>query len=189
MVDSDTAMALELDITGITDFLDAEQAHAEQHIKVLQAHFTSYLSDLKSILILPGGAGIRVVRHWLDSAAMGQRMADIPDDSRLRAAAALHDYGHDRMAEIAMADPSSLVRIQLEGARQWGVTTSTHNVPSSDSSEHDAVGHIRSTSTTTAERTKDVSHDAFPHEDAHDAFIAHGGQSNTQPHTTEYAYE
>ncbi len=79
--------------------------------------FLRYLEDLRLVLRLPDGAGLRVLRHWLDEAsAFGRIFLPAP---RIFAAAALTDYARDRMAEIALADPAGHVRVQLAGARQW----------------------------------------------------------------------
>ncbi|WMW66726.1 hypothetical protein [Nitratidesulfovibrio liaohensis] len=69
------------------------------------------------VLRTRGGAGVRVLRHWLDAACANDRLSR--PEPAIHGAAALYDYARDRTAEIAMADPASLLRIQLEGARRW----------------------------------------------------------------------
>lgn len=105
------------DLTTLTDLLGDEAHEALNENQDFQTRFASYLDDLVHVLHMEDGAGLRVLRHWLDLAGGSQRLLGSSLD--LYAAAALHDYSQDRMAEIAMADPMSLVRLQLEGARQW----------------------------------------------------------------------
>ncbi|MFI3270931.1 MAG: hypothetical protein R3Y11_02355 [Pseudomonadota bacterium] len=105
------------DLTTLTDLLGDEADEADCESREFYTRLASYLDDLLHVLQMDGGAGLRVVRHWLDYAGAHQRLLGTNMD--LAAAAALHDYRQDRMAEIAMADPMSLVRLQLEGARQW----------------------------------------------------------------------
>lgn len=111
---------LALDMDGLTDLLAPEVEAARRDARIAEVRFGAYLGDLAQVLSLPDGAGVRVLRHWLDCAGAEQRLSQA--GVALRAAAALHDYARDRMAEVALADPVSLVRIQLEGARQWAAT-------------------------------------------------------------------
>lgn len=105
------------DLTTLTDLLGEEASEACRESREYETRFASYLEDLGTLMRLENGAGIRVLRHWIDQAGGGQRF--LGTSMPIHAAAALHDYRQDRMAEIAMADPMSLVRLQLEGARQW----------------------------------------------------------------------
>ncbi len=107
------------DLTTLTDLLGEEAHEADRESREFYTRLASYLDDLLHVLQMEGGAGLRVLRHWLDFAGANQRLLGSLVD--LQAAAALHDYRQDRMAEIAMADPMSLVRLQLEGARQWKI--------------------------------------------------------------------
>ncbi len=115
--DATLARLMALDGAGLTDLLAEETEAARQVAREAEMRFAAYLEDLTTVLAIEGGAGVRVVRHWLDAAGLGARLGQC--GASLRGAAALHDYGRDRMAEVALADPASLLRIQLEGARQW----------------------------------------------------------------------
>ena len=81
-----------------------------------------YLEDLRAVLRMPGGAGLRVLRRWLDEAqAYGAVSLPTP---QIYAAAALFDYARERMAEAVVADPVGFLRIHLAGMRRCaGQTT------------------------------------------------------------------
>lgn len=115
--DATLAGLMALDDGALTDLLAPEIEAAQVAARDAETRFAAYLDDLVAVLDLEGGAGVRVLRHWLDAAGAGQRLGRA--GPALRAVAALHDYGCDRMAEVALASPASLLRIQLEGARQW----------------------------------------------------------------------
>lgn len=101
----------------LTDLLGPEVAEARQARRDEATRLAAYLDDLAAVLRTEGGAGVRVVRHWLDAACANDRLSR--PEPAIHGAAALYDYARDRTAEIAMADPASLLRIQLEGARRW----------------------------------------------------------------------
>ncbi len=81
-----------------------------------------YLEDLRAVMRMPGGAGLRVLRRWLDEAqAYGAVSLPAP---QIYAAAALFDYARERMAEAVVADPVGFLRIHLAGMRRCaGQTT------------------------------------------------------------------
>ena len=82
----------------------------------LEQAFLAYLDDLRTVLDEPSGAGLRVIRQWLDEAqGFSTIFAETP---RIYAHAALADFARERMAEVALASPLSHVRIQLVGVRQ-----------------------------------------------------------------------
>ncbi len=101
----------------LTDLLGPEVAEARQARRDEATRLAAYLDDLAMVLRTEGGAGVRVLRHWLDAACANDRLSR--PEPAIHGAAALYDYARDRTAEIAMADPASLLRIQLEGARRW----------------------------------------------------------------------
>ena len=81
-----------------------------------------YFEDLRTVMRMPGGAGLRVLRRWLDEAqAYGAVSLPTP---QIYAAAALFDYARERMAEAVVADPVGFLRIHLAGMRRCaGQTT------------------------------------------------------------------
>ena len=101
----------------LTDLLGPEVEEARHARREETTRLAAYLDDLAAVLRTQGGAGVRVLRHWLDAACANDRLSR--PEPAIHGAAALYDYARDRTAEIAMADPASLLRIQLEGARRW----------------------------------------------------------------------
>jgi hypothetical protein len=101
----------------LTDLLGPEVEEARRARREERTRLAAYLDDLAAVLRAGGGAGVRVLRHWLDAACANDRLSR--PEPAIHGAAALYDYARDRTAEIAMADPASLLRIQLEGARRW----------------------------------------------------------------------
>lgn len=101
----------------LTDLLGPEVEEARRARREETTRLAAYLDDLAAVLRTQGGAGVRVLRHWLDAACANDRLSR--PEPAIHGAAALYDYARDRTAEIAMADPASLLRIQLEGARRW----------------------------------------------------------------------
>lgn len=101
----------------LTDLLGPEVEQARRARREERTRLAAYLDDLAAVLRAGGGAGVRVLRHWLDAACANDRLSR--PEPAIHGAAALYDYARDRTAEIAMADPASLLRIQLEGARRW----------------------------------------------------------------------
>lgn len=101
----------------LTDLLGPEVEEANHARREETTRLAAYLDDLAAVLRTQGGAGVRVLRHWLDAACANDRLSR--PEPAIHGAAALYDYARDRTAEIAMADPASLLRIQLEGARRW----------------------------------------------------------------------
>lgn len=75
-----------------------------------------YMDDLREVLTMEGGAGIRVLRMWLEAAGMSSPV--FVANSSIYKFAALRDYAQERMAEIVASDPKSGLRVMLEGARQ-----------------------------------------------------------------------
>lgn len=90
----------------------AEQARSAD----AEARMLSYLHDLREVLRLESGAGVRVLRMWLDEACVNNRLAR---DEHMRERVALLEYARDRMADIALADPVCHVRLQLQFSKEW----------------------------------------------------------------------
>lgn len=109
---------LEEDGEGVlAQILAPHLAQEEQELATEQQRFAAYLADLRLLVREPGGAGLRVLRHWLDaSCAFARLHGPAP---QIYATTALADFARDRMAEIALADPAGHLRMQLIGARQW----------------------------------------------------------------------
>lgn len=117
-VDMTEAEASDGQFAGLlTDLLGAEVEEAHRAGREERTRLAAYLGDLAAVLRMEGGSGVRVLRHWLDAACANERLS-LPEPA-IHGAAALYDYARDRTAEIAMSDPASLLRIQLEGARRW----------------------------------------------------------------------
>lgn len=81
-----------------------------------ETRMLSYLQDLREVLRLDSGAGVRVLRMWLDEACMNNRLAR---DEHMRERVALLEYARDRMADVALADPVCHVRLQLQFSQEW----------------------------------------------------------------------
>ena len=81
-----------------------------------ETRMISYLQDLREILRVESGAGVRVLRMWLDEACMNTRLAR---DEHMRERVALLEYARDRMADVALADPVCHVRLQLQFSQEW----------------------------------------------------------------------
>lgn len=81
-----------------------------------ETRMISYLQDLREVLRLESGAGVRVLRMWLDEACMNNRLAR---DEHMRERVALLEYARDRMADVALADPVCHVRLQLQFSQEW----------------------------------------------------------------------
>ena len=81
-----------------------------------ETRMISYLQDLREVLRLESGAGVRVLRMWLDEACMNNRLAR---DEHMREHVALLEYARDRMADVALADPVCHVRLQLQFSQEW----------------------------------------------------------------------
>ena len=81
-----------------------------------ETRMISYLQDLREILRVESGAGVRVLRMWLDEACMNNRLAR---DEHMRERVALLEYARDRMADVALADPVCHVRLQLQFSQEW----------------------------------------------------------------------
>lgn len=86
-----------------------------------ETRMISYLQDLREVLRLESGAGVRVLRMWLDEACLNNRLAR---DDYMRERVALLEYARDRMADIALADPVCHVRLQLQFSQGWAATAS-----------------------------------------------------------------
>lgn len=72
-----------------------------------------YMGDLASLLAQPEGR--RVLRHWLDEAAVFAPVS-LGGEGTVKAAA-LSDYGKHRLAEIAAASPAEFLGIMLAGIK------------------------------------------------------------------------
>lgn len=120
---------LEANEERLTDLLDDDYAAARNVARNEEAKALSFLADLKEVLAISSGAGVRVLRHWLDAACANERLSRT--NASVYGATALYDYARDRMAEVALADPVSHVRIQLQGAREWAAENIV--TPSKDS--------------------------------------------------------
>ena len=81
-----------------------------------ETRMLSYLHDLREVLRMESGAGIRVLRMWLDEACMNSRLGR---DEYMREQVALQEFARDRMADVALADPVCHVRLQLQFSREW----------------------------------------------------------------------
>lgn len=81
-----------------------------------ETRMISYLQDLREILRVESGAGVRVLRMWLDEACMNTRLAR---DEHILERVALLEYARDRMADVALADPVCHVRLQLQFSQEW----------------------------------------------------------------------
>lgn len=101
----------------------AEDYGVEQARSVdAETRMISYLQDLREVLRLESGAGVRVLRMWLDEACMNNRLAR---DEYMRERVALLEYARDRMADVALADPVCHVRLQLQFSQEWAATESS----------------------------------------------------------------
>lgn len=118
---------MELNEQALTDLLASDYANARNALRDEEARALSYLADLREVLRLESGAGVRVLRQWLDTACSNERLSRT--NASIYGATALYDYARDRMADIALSDPVSHVRIQLEGARQWARGNMSKDVP------------------------------------------------------------
>lgn len=115
--DAELRNLLALDDAALTDLLDEDISLARDAARDDEARALAYLDDLREVLRMSSGAGVRVLRRWLDDACANERLSRT--NASVYGATALYDYARDRMADIAMSDPVSHVRIQLEGAREW----------------------------------------------------------------------
>ncbi len=95
-----------------------EADHSAETQATRRRRYAAYLEALHMVLQLPGGAGVRVLLHWLE-AADGFALLCQPAP-QVFAAAALADYARERLAEIAQAHPEAYVRMQLAQARTLG---------------------------------------------------------------------
>ncbi|MCG8531047.1 MAG: hypothetical protein MI749_10310 [Desulfovibrionales bacterium] len=86
-----------------------------------ETRMLAYLHDLRDVLRMESGAGLRVLRAWLDEACMNRRLER---DEHMREQVALQEFARDRMADVALADPVCHVRLQLQFSKEWaGGTT------------------------------------------------------------------
>lgn len=122
----------------LTDLMASEFALARQQAARSEARMLAYLDDLAAVLRMPCGSGLRVVRHWLDAACASERISGRPD--MLPSLAALFDYARDRMADVALADPASHVRLQLEGARLWAMARTENTQRNAEKTVNAAAG-------------------------------------------------
>ena len=104
--------------TVLTSILGDAYTALQQDAESKDTRFALLLEDLQQVLRIPNGAGLRVLRHWLDS-ANGFDQVFSPSVT-IYAHAALTDYAKQRMVEIALADPESFLSIQLIAARAAG---------------------------------------------------------------------
>ncbi len=94
----------------------AEDEPAGREEETPEEQRARYLDDLRAVMRLPGGAGLRVLRRWLDEARAYDSLS-LPEP-QIYAAAALFDYARERMAEAVVADPVGFLRIHLAGVRR-----------------------------------------------------------------------
>lgn len=94
----------------------------EQRLVVAQAEAERraelYIEDLTEIL--SSATGRRVLRHWLDMANVFGAVS-VGGEGTIKAAA-LSDYGKNRLCEIAAASPENYLRIMLAGMQNKSST-------------------------------------------------------------------
>lgn len=110
----------ELDGQELTDLLLEDYCLPEAADSSAETRMLSYLHDLREVLRLQSGAGVRVLRMWLDEACLNSRSAG---EQYIRERAALQDYARDRMADVALADPVCHVRLQLQFSKEWAAAS------------------------------------------------------------------
>ncbi|WP_051694149.1 hypothetical protein [Desulfohalovibrio reitneri] len=76
-----------------------------------------YLADLREVMELPSGAGMRVLWRLREAAGAGERLGG--DPATLPGNAALADYVRDREAEMAVASPERFAQMLSLAARLW----------------------------------------------------------------------
>ncbi|MEZ0575450.1 hypothetical protein [Halodesulfovibrio aestuarii] len=117
-------MHADVELQGLCDLSETElsrllaEDYGMEHARSADAEtrMISYLQDLREVLRLESGAGVRVLRMWLDEACMNNRLAR---DEHMRERVALLEYARDRMADVALADPVCHVRLQLQFSQEW----------------------------------------------------------------------
>ena len=98
--------------------LFGEEEELKRKLEELKdAKFNQYLEDLREVLRMEGGAGMRVIWRMLDKL---QGFTPISaTNSSIYGKAALSDMAKEILAEIVLADPRSHTQILLEGSRQY----------------------------------------------------------------------
>lgn len=117
-------MQADAELQGLCELSEMElsrlltEDYGVEHARSVDAEtrMISYLQDLREILRIESGAGVRVLRMWLDEACMNTRLAR---DEHMRERVALLEYARDRMADVALADPVCHVRLQLQFSHEW----------------------------------------------------------------------
>lgn len=117
-------MQADTELQGLCELSEVElsrlltEDYGVEHARSADAEtrMLSYLQDLREVLRLDSGAGVRVLRMWLDEACMNNRLAR---DEHMRERVALLEYARDRMADVALADPVCHVRLQLQFSQEW----------------------------------------------------------------------
>ncbi|MCT4536305.1 hypothetical protein [Halodesulfovibrio sp.] len=109
----------ELSESELSRMLTEEYGSGQARDADAETRIISYLQDLRDVLRMGSGAGVRVLRMWLDEACVNNRLAR---DETMRERVALLEYSRDRMADIALADPVSHVRLQLQFSQEWAGT-------------------------------------------------------------------
>ena len=110
----------ELNEQELTDLLLEDYGLSGAKDSTAETRMLSYLHDLREVLRLQSGAGVRVLRMWLDEACLNSRSGGT---EHLRERAALQDYARDRMADVALADPVCHVRLQLQFSKEWAAAS------------------------------------------------------------------
>ena len=100
----------------IGDDIDAARVAARDE----EARALAYLEDLQEILQLSSGAGVRVLRHWLDNACANERLSRT--NASVYGATALYDYARDRMAD--MPKPCGPCLLKSSCAKSFSTKTS-----------------------------------------------------------------
>jgi len=104
----------EPDFTGATtdSILAGKKLDQEDETRVRQ-----YLEDLKEILRLPSGAGMRVIYRWLSLAYGWEKLST--GNSATYYLVGMYEWARARMADLAMADPKAFLKMELEGVREF----------------------------------------------------------------------
>lgn len=114
----------ELNGQELTDLLLEDYGLSNAKDSTAETRMLSYLHDLREVLRLQSGAGVRVLRMWLDEACLNSRSGGTLN---LRERAALQDYARDRMADVALADPVCHVRLQLQFSKEWAAASGNNS--------------------------------------------------------------
>lgn len=92
---------------------DLEADRADRTLKEEVATEEQFLRDLREILRMDSGAGLRVFRRYIDISGLFGGV--FVKDSRIYYRAGQIEFGQQMMRDITLADPRSSVRLQLVG--------------------------------------------------------------------------